>query len=64
MSSFALLPPLAKEPVSEPVLRDRQERICAISGMASRVGCMSIHGLDTLHFCLVKKFDFVQQSTF
>ena len=59
MSSFAL-PPLAKEPV----FRDRQERICAISSVTSRVGCMSIYDLDTLRFCLVKKFDFVQQSTF
>jgi hypothetical protein len=52
------LPPLAKEIE----FGARQEKICAISGVAPGVGCISGKVFDGLSTFLAKKIDFVQQS--
>jgi hypothetical protein len=57
MTVFAL-PPLAKEID----FGARQERICAISGVAPRAGCISGNAFDAPRAFLFKKIGFVQQS--
>jgi hypothetical protein len=56
--TFFALPPLAKEIE----FGAKQERACAISGVAPRAGCISVKVFVALSAFLVTKIGFVQQS--